>query len=622
MKQVSIFPESIPEELRAGLDEIASREGFPVSPGDIRIVAQPGDRFEARREGRVLNVHYQKPVQFFRALSLLKDSGGREFAVCRQPLFQHNGAMLDCSRNAVLKPETLRLILRKMALMGLDTAMLYTEDTYELPGRPYFGYLRGRYTQQELRELDRYAADLGIELIPCIQTLGHLERALHWPQTDPDLRDTPDILMVGEEKVYALIDKMLRFASETFRTRNIHIGMDEAWTLGLGNYRFRHGYTPAEQLMKEHLRRVHEIARKYSLKPMMWSDMYFRTVSRSGSYYDVPDEIPPNVLDAADPDIPLVYWDYYHEDPAFYDRFIRMHTAFRSPLRFAGGLWTWVGPAPATDKMLRVALPALQKCAEHSIPAVFATAWGDDGAEASLLTALYGLQVFAEFDYSGGDPAGTLAARFEACTGEPADAFAHLCEFNRLPGTVPKTDDPVNAAKFLLYEDPLIPLFDADLGGTDFSAHYQSLQQEYAAYHSGEPSLEAMYRFYESLAGLLAERCRWRTLACAAGKRSPEAAQAALLAERMAALFRVLKARWQTLWELTCKPFGFEVIDLRLSGAAGRFETAAAQMRRLADGEIDRIETLSCPKLPNLTDGSGRFSGCCAWSQCISACRI
>ena len=109
MKQVSIFPESIPEELRAGLDEIASREGFPVSPGDIRIVAQPGDRFEARREGRVLNVHYQKPVQFFRALSLLKDSGGREFAVCRQPLFQHNGAMLDCSRNAVLKPETLRL---------------------------------------------------------------------------------------------------------------------------------------------------------------------------------------------------------------------------------------------------------------------------------------------------------------------------------------------------------------------------------------------------------------------------------------------------------------------------------------------------------------------------------
>lgn len=91
-------------------------------------------------------------------------------------------------------------MLRKMALMGMSVAMLYTEDTYEIPQQPYFGYLRGRYTQQQLRELDRYAADLGIELIPCIQTLAHLERALHWPQNDPDLRDTEDCLMVGRKR--------------------------------------------------------------------------------------------------------------------------------------------------------------------------------------------------------------------------------------------------------------------------------------------------------------------------------------------------------------------------------------------------------------------------------------
>ena len=60
----------------------------------------------------------------------------------------------------------MKLMLRKMALMGMSVAMLYTEDTYEIPQQPYFGYLRGRYTQQQLRELDRYAADLGIELIP------------------------------------------------------------------------------------------------------------------------------------------------------------------------------------------------------------------------------------------------------------------------------------------------------------------------------------------------------------------------------------------------------------------------------------------------------------------------
>lgn len=30
-----------------------------------------------------------------------------------------------------------------MAMMGLNLGMMYTEDTYEVPGQPYFGYQRG-----------------------------------------------------------------------------------------------------------------------------------------------------------------------------------------------------------------------------------------------------------------------------------------------------------------------------------------------------------------------------------------------------------------------------------------------------------------------------------------------
>ena len=53
--------------------------------------------------------------------------------------------------------------------------MLYTEDTYEVDNQPYFGYLRGRYSQKELREIDDYAFKHGMELIPAIQTLAHLK---------------------------------------------------------------------------------------------------------------------------------------------------------------------------------------------------------------------------------------------------------------------------------------------------------------------------------------------------------------------------------------------------------------------------------------------------------------
>lgn len=139
--------------------------------------AQP---FRLLRRSTV-TIEWAQPIQFYRALSLLP----RPLAACdirEEPCFETVGMMFDTSRNAVLRPDTLRSFLRKMALMGMNLGMMYTEDTYEVPGQPYFGYQRGRYTYEELHALDDYADMLGIELCPCVQTLGHLNRALHWPR--------------------------------------------------------------------------------------------------------------------------------------------------------------------------------------------------------------------------------------------------------------------------------------------------------------------------------------------------------------------------------------------------------------------------------------------------------
>ena len=87
--------------------------------------------------------------------------------------YDHFGVMLDCSRNAVRTVEELKRFIDVLSLLGYDTLELYTEDTYEVDGEPYFGYLRGRYSGAELREIDAYAKQRGIELIPCIQTLAH-----------------------------------------------------------------------------------------------------------------------------------------------------------------------------------------------------------------------------------------------------------------------------------------------------------------------------------------------------------------------------------------------------------------------------------------------------------------
>ena len=84
------------------------------------------------------------------------------------------GVMLDCSRDAVYSVETLKRYFGLLKKMGYTYVQLYTEDVYELEGEAYFGYLRGRYSKQELKELDAAARANGLELVPCIQTLAHL----------------------------------------------------------------------------------------------------------------------------------------------------------------------------------------------------------------------------------------------------------------------------------------------------------------------------------------------------------------------------------------------------------------------------------------------------------------
>ncbi len=140
-------------------------------------------------------------ARFFRGLATLLGwigDGITQKSNTERPLFATNGAMVDMSRNAVMNVTTVKEMLRRMALMGLNTYMLYTEDTYELEEYPYFGHLRGRYTKAEIRELDAYAIALGIELVPCIQMLGHLATHLRWPAAVP-YKDTEEALLVGAD---------------------------------------------------------------------------------------------------------------------------------------------------------------------------------------------------------------------------------------------------------------------------------------------------------------------------------------------------------------------------------------------------------------------------------------
>ena len=65
--------------------------------------------------------------------------------------FNSFGVMLDFSRNGVMTLPALKKFLTTIRKMGYNTVFLYMEDTYEVQGEPYFGYMRSRSSREEMR---------------------------------------------------------------------------------------------------------------------------------------------------------------------------------------------------------------------------------------------------------------------------------------------------------------------------------------------------------------------------------------------------------------------------------------------------------------------------------------
>ncbi len=606
--------------LYSGLRIILKDLGIKNSKDGMEVVCKKGDCLKASKKGGKAEIVYSEKVEFFRGLSYIV-SREEDFSIEEKNSFTKNGVMLDCSRNAVLTLDTVKYFLRKMALMGLNLCMLYTEDTYAIEDEPYFGYLRGRYSFEELKEIDDYAYALGIEAIPCMQTLSHLERVFQWSAYN-DIKNSPFTIIVDEEKSYEFIEKMIVAASKPFRTKRIHIGMDEAHDLADGVHKERYGEQPRHEIMARHMKRVLEIVKKHKLKAMMWSDMHFR--ASFNDYYTDTHTIPKEVIDGIPKDVDQVYWDYYNTSEKLLSHMMDLHKEFPSKTIFAGGIWSWKGAAADYGITMNTTIPALTTCLKKGIKEVFATAWGDNGAETSVLSILYGLQVYAEFGYKGGYDYEYTKKRFSECTGENADAFLGMTDFQYPVFKNGKRADWGFLMKSFLYEDPLLVLFEKDFEEFDLVATFEGLSEKYAKYAEESKALSDLMTQYSALAEFSYNKAIWRTVAPAAVREGSmeKAKEAVAAATAMRKSAEKLIKVWRNLWYGRNKPNGFEIIELRVGGMLSRCVTAEQRIKAFAKGKIKDIPELSEEKLYKLKQPNGDIWYSNFYRETIAPCEL
>ena len=218
-----------------------------------------------------VDIRAQKPVGLFRAAQTLRkslpvgqtQSVGLPFTrIADQPRFVYRGLLLDCARH-FFTVDVIKQFIDVMALHGCNQFHWHLTDDqgwrFEVkslprlasegsvrektvigPGNmriydniPYGGY----YTQEDCREIVRYAAERYINVVPEIDMPGHMMGALHvFPNLGctggpypvaPNWGVMRDVLCGGNPETLDFLKTVFGELCDVFPSRFIHIGGDE-----------------------------------------------------------------------------------------------------------------------------------------------------------------------------------------------------------------------------------------------------------------------------------------------------------------------------------------------------------------------------------------------------------
>ncbi|KAG0229682.1 hypothetical protein BGW42_001388 [Actinomortierella wolfii] len=513
--------------------------------------------------------------------------------------YENLAVMVDCSRGGVLKQSSVFYLLRNCALMGINMLQLYTEDTYHMEGETFFGYLRGPYTQQELKNIDDYAFALGIELVPCIQTLGHLGQILQWPRFHI-FRDTNEVLLANWDETYNLIEKMIRTVSAPLRSKKIHIGLDEAGGVGEGRYRQIFGYEEPSRVFLQHVKRVQDICKKLDLKPMIWSDT--NKNNTLAGYYDGGT---PQLVESLPPDIDLVYWDYYHTASVSYATKLQQHRELGCANPWlATAAWTWNRfwcALPFSFATIQAACQAAKRKGE-GIQNMMLTIWGDEGHECDMFSSLPALHYFADHAYTMEDEVDLERIRycFEGVIGGNYDDWVFASKIDQVtdddtPFTL-KTHFAPNTSKYLMWEDPFLSHISPQYGHLNLEVHYANVSNHLARaleFNEAYPQ-NARLRMAYLVSNVLGLKCHLHQRMVMAYQMGSRQDLYDLTEGRLVDLQVALDQLWKyhrLMWHKNNKPFGWEVIELRYGGLRTRLMTMRDRILEYIDASeawIDR----------------------------------
>lgn len=179
-----------------------------------------------------------------------------------------------------LKAHTLRYtalcdIAREMATLGYNTILLEYQDKFPFTGALASITAPDALTREEVASFNALCDELGLEVVPLIQCIGHMYYVLRHESfahlADPAPDGDPNALCPSHpgslELFYSMAEQILEMHPNC---RYLHIGGDE---VRLSDDCPRCGDTPKYRLLADYYTRAVEFTAGKGKKPILWGDM-------------------------------------------------------------------------------------------------------------------------------------------------------------------------------------------------------------------------------------------------------------------------------------------------------------------------------------------------------------
>ena len=352
--------------------EILQAESYALKISPAGIELQARDAVGVIYGAQTLRqIHAQNPD----ALPCLEILDGPDLPV--------RGFMLDVSRCKVPTQAELLALIRALGQLRVNQLQLYVEHTFAFPGHEDAWQDASPLTPAEIRELDAACAALGIELVPNLNTFGHMERWLRHPRyralaecpqgwihpLTGQFKEFPGTLKPDDVSL-AFVASLLDDYLPCFRSRQVNIGGDEPWELGQGFSKEAVATRGKHRVYLDHLHKLCALATERGHTPQFWGDILLEDLALA---QDAPQDALP------------VVWGYDAGHP-FQTQCGRLQELGRGYL-VAPGTSAWQSFTGRLDNALTNQAEAIGAARQHGARGVLVTTWGDNGTHQPWPTA-------------------------------------------------------------------------------------------------------------------------------------------------------------------------------------------------------------------------------------------